>query len=117
MLLAVVYLMVVVVGARDLAATRELKAGLCTARLMGVDADVNTLGAQRVQKGVQISVSPMAVVGDAVKRVVLELPGESQDCVSGMVVARDVKEKIVQRVQKASQVFASHMEVAADVKQ
>jgi hypothetical protein len=115
-LLAVVFLMEVVGGARGLVATRELRVGLCTARLTGVVGDASTLGAQRVQKGGQITVLPMVVVGGAVMRVALELPEENQDCVSGMVVGRDVKEKIAQRVQKASQVFASHMEVAADAK-
>lgn len=116
-LLAVVYLMVVVGGARELAAPRELRVGLCTARLMGVVGDVNTLGAQRVLKGAQISVLPMVGVGDAVVTVALELPEENQDCVSAMVVARDVKKKTAQKVQKASQVFASHMEVAVGARQ
>lgn len=41
-LLAVVYLMVVVGGVRELAATRELRAGLFTARPMVVVGDVNS---------------------------------------------------------------------------
>lgn len=111
-LLAAAFLMVGVVGVRNQVATRALRAGLCTARPMGVVAVVNSLGAQKVRKDVQISVLLMVVVGDAVMRVALELPEANQDCVSGMVVASDVKRKTAQRVQKGSQAFVSHMVVA-----
>lgn len=114
MLLAVVFPMVGAGGAKNLAATRELRAELFTARHMGVVDDVNFLGVQRVRKGALIIVLPMVVGGDAVMRVALELPEENQDCVSGMVVARDVRETTVKRVQRACLGFASHMEVAAD---
>ena len=114
MLLGGVYLMVAVGGVRNLAATKELRVVLCTARPMEVAGDVNTLVAQRVQKDVQISVLPMVVAEDAVMKVVAELPGGNLDCVSGMGVARDAREKIVPRVQKACQVFAFHMVEGVD---
>lgn len=115
-LLAAAYLMVVVGGVRDLAATRVLRAVQYTARLTVVVGDVNSLGVQRVQKGALIFVLPTVVVGGAVMKVALELLEGNQVCVSGMVVARDAKEKIAQRVQKAFRAFASHMEVAVDAK-
>lgn len=58
----------------------------------------------------------MVVGGDAVKKVVPELPEGNPVYVFVMVVARDVKRKIAQRVQKVSLVFASHMEVVVDAK-
>lgn len=114
MRLAVVFPMVGVGGVKNLAATRELRVELFTARHMGVVDDVNFLVVQRVQKAALIIVLPMVVGGDAVMRVALELPEENQDSVSGMVVARGVREKTVQRVQRACLGFAFHMEVVAD---
>ena len=115
-LLADVYLMEVVGGARNLGATKELRVVLCTARPMEVAGDVNSLVAQRVQKGVQISALPMVVAEDAVTKVVPELPGGNLDYVFVMGVARDAREKIVPRVQKACQVSASHMGEVVDAK-
>lgn len=115
-LLAVVFPMAVAAGVKNLAATRELRAGLCTVKPMGVAGDVNSLGVQRAQKDVLISVLPMVVGGDVAMRVVLELPEGNPDCASGTVVARDVRKKTAQRVLKVSQVFASHMEVVVDAK-
>lgn len=62
-------LMVVGEDAKGQAATRELKAELPFARLMGVDDDANFLAAQRVLKDAQISASPMVVGVDVVKTV------------------------------------------------
>ncbi|KAF2297903.1 hypothetical protein GH714_004913 [Hevea brasiliensis] len=115
-LLAVAFHMVVAEGVRNQVATRELRAGLCTARPMGVDGDVNSLVAQKVQKVAQIFVFAMVVVEDAVVRVALGLQEGNQDCAFGMVVGKDVKKKTAQKVQKASQAFAFHMEVVVDAK-
>lgn len=115
-LLAVVFLMVVAEGVRNQAATRELRAELCTARPMVVAGDVNFLVAQKVQKVAQTFVLPMVVVEDAVMMVALGLREGNQDCAFGMVVGRDVRKKIAQEVLKASQACAFHMEVVVDAK-
>ncbi|KAF2313399.1 hypothetical protein GH714_010776 [Hevea brasiliensis] len=113
-LLAIVFPMVVAEDVRNQAATRELRAGLCSARPMGVAGDVNFLVAQKAQKVAQTFVLPMVVVEDAVMRVVLGLQEENQDCAFGMVVGRDVRKKIAQKVLKAYQACAFHMEVVVE---
>jgi hypothetical protein len=111
---AVVFHMVEAEGVRKQAVTRELRAERCTARPMGVDAAVNSLVAQKVQKVAQISVLPMVAGGDAVVRVVLGLPEENLVCASDMVGVRDARKKIAQRVQKVYLVSAFLMEVVGD---
>lgn len=107
--------MEVVKGASVLAATKELRVELLSARLMVVVDDVNFWGVQKVLKGVQISVLLMVVAGVAVKKDALGLPEGNLDCAFGMVVARDARLRAVQRVQKAFLVSALHMEVVAVV--
>lgn len=113
-LLAVVFHMAEAEGVGKLVVSRELRAEQCTARPMGVDAAVNSLVAQKVQKVAQISVLPMVGGGDAAVRVVLELPEENLVCASDMVGVRDARKKIAQRVLKVYLVSAFLMEVVGD---
>ncbi|GMH09362.1 hypothetical protein Nepgr_011203 [Nepenthes gracilis] len=106
-----VLLMVVEGGARNLAATRELKAELPSARHMEVDDDVNSSGARRVQKDSQIFVFPTVEGSDAIMIIALDWPEGSLDYESHMAAGRAVRGRTAVEVQKVHLDYASLMVV------
>lgn len=111
-LLAVVSRMVVVVGVRKMGVRGEPKAGLSSARVMGVANGASILVVQEVLKAVLTCVFPMVVAGDAITRDASRLQEESLACASDMGVARGAVWKVARGVQRVSPACASLMEVA-----